>query len=135
MKRAALLAVVLCGCGVDQSSSSTVSKTSQALHCDSEPTLNTNGTATKLSCPFEQQLANIKTNGSSLSAGLHSQGQPVAVSASMQCGDWVMGTDANGVQVFVSTLDGTVRSHGAVHAGFATSVLPTQLQLPISLQP
>jgi len=124
-------------CGVDQpANSSAASKTSQALHCGTEPTDNGNGTATVLGCPFEQQLLNIRANGTAVPSGhLLSQGQSVAFTSDFQCGEWVMGTDAQGAQVFVSTADGTVRSHGAVHPGFPSTVLPAQLQQPVTLAP
>jgi len=104
------------------------------LHCDTEPIDNGNGTSTQLSCPFEQQLWNIRANGTAVSSGqLLSQGQAVAFTSSAVCGDWVMGADSGGVLVFISTVTGTVRSHGTVHSGFPVTILPPQLALPVTL--
>lgn len=105
------------------------------LHCDTEPIDNGNGTTTSIACPYEQQRHNLDANGSALSSGrLFSAGQPVAFTSSVKCGVWLLGTDSSGVEVFVSTADGTVRSHGAVHSGYPLTVLPGTLAAPVELR-
>jgi hypothetical protein len=134
MNKLLLLAVLACGCGVgavDQTP--TKASTSQALKCDSEPIDNGNGVATAISCAFEQQWQNINAHGTKLGQplALTAAGSPLGVTATNECGTWVLGTDAQGVTVFVNKTDGEVRSHGQLHPGFATTSLPSVVSLPV----
>jgi len=149
MKRLALGCLLLAGCGVEpartlDSNADPIALEQyhpmgqvplSTLHCSTEPTDNGNGTSTYAACPFEQQLHNIEANGTVSSEQLLAGGQPVALTASKTCLQWVMGTDSSGATVFVSTSTGAVLSHGLVHAGYPVSVLPAQLSLPLTAQP
>ena len=123
------------GCGGAPAEHSTAS-TSSALTCGSEPHANGDGTVTMVGCAWEQQYANILAHGSALPPGesvIGSDGT-MAASATRTCGDWIQGSDPLGVVVFVNRTTGEVRSHGSVHAGFATSSLQGGLPAPVSVR-
>jgi len=123
------------GCGGAPAEHSTAS-TSSALTCGSEPHANGDGTVTMVGCAWEQQYANILAHGSALPPGesvIGSDGT-MAASATRTCGDWIQGSDPSGVVVFVNRTTGEVRSHGSVHAGFATSSLQGGLPAPVAVR-
>jgi hypothetical protein len=134
--RAALTVAVLlamsCGLG-SEPVSSTPAKSTSALACDAEPRQNADGTVTTLSCAFEQQYQNIMAHGTVLKTpvAVRAGGAAINVTATSECGAWLLGTDEDGVMVFIDSTHGTVRSHGQVHPGYATSKLPETLALPI----
>jgi len=123
------------GCGGAPAGQSPAS-TSAALTCGAEPHANGDGTVTMAGCAWEQQYANIQAHGSALPSGesvIGSDGT-TAASATRTCGDWVQGSDPSGVVVFVNRTTGEVRSHGSVHAGFATSSLQGGLPAPVAVR-
>jgi hypothetical protein len=98
----------------------------QILATDTSP-------ATVESCPFIQQDHNIRTNGSALAEVTpyyDASGNQVG-QFTHACERWLLGNDANGVEIFVDRLSGDVVSHGLVHPGEPTSTLSTPLLLPI----
>jgi hypothetical protein len=126
--------VLFLGCGAGSTEHSTA-MTPSALTCGSEPHANGDGTVTAAGCGWEQQYANILAHGSALPAGeAVVTGGVTAASAIQSCGDWILGADPSGVVVFVNRSTGEVRSHGSVHAGYATSSLPSWLAGPISVR-
>jgi hypothetical protein len=123
-----LLTLLGCASGEPETAS-----TSQAVTCGSEPTDLGNGIFMSVACSWEQQYSNIQAHGVRLSgARLSANGSDPGVTVSIQCNEWLLVTDANNVNAFVSTLDGSVLSHGMVHPGAAMSNLPTTLPLPIA---
>jgi hypothetical protein len=132
----ALLVMALMACGVDSATPVPTTQTSTAPLCGSEPQDNGDGTTTAIGCPFEQQWENITHHGVRLATVEHlkAAGASEGVSVTNSCSTWMLGTDINNVTVFVNTTTGEVRSHGQVHPGMETSVLPTTLPLPITAQ-
>ena len=131
MRRWVLIAVLpWFGCGPDVTPAASQQ---QPLRCGSEPAVDGNGLATSVGCAFEQQADNFFHFGTRSTGTLAASGMARA-SVEATCGTWVQGTDADGVTVFVDTASGAVRSHGAFHAGFATSALPQTLSLPLTIQ-
>ena len=123
-----------CGMGTNVTASTPTDTSQSALACSDQPRINADGTATSIGCAFEQQWENVTHHGTKLAAPteLVAGGNSTAVQVSYRCGDWLMGEDGSGVTIFVNSVDGTVRSHGALHPGFPVSALGQALTLPIT---
>jgi len=126
-------AMSVTGCAADTQRD--VAATSAQL-CGAEPIEVGDRVAGTLACPFEQQYHNIVVNGEALKAPEHlvSESSQPGVMVTHRCNEWLLGTDTNGVAVFINVDDGSVLSHGLFHSGQATSTVPTKLPLPISLR-
>jgi hypothetical protein len=133
-----LLAALLATVGCSNSTPSGSVGMSANPQCGDQAQLNGDGTATALSCAFEQQVSNIQRNGYALSGTLVDAAGTQAAQMTMGCGSYMMGTDPSGTTVIVNAEPsdshyGEVRSHGAFHAGYATTTLPAQLKTPLHL--
>jgi hypothetical protein len=130
-----LASCLLFGCGEDVSQKQ--SSTSDAILCDDSPVAPGEHVSVSHGCAFEQQLINISKFGTPVSgkAQVTAGAQATGVAATASCKTWVLGTDAQGVQVIVNTSTGEVRSHGMFHQGAPSSTLPASLALPVQLTP
>lgn len=90
---------------------------------------------TTVACPFEQQVRNINLYGDELPARelFDADGHDLGF-VTNECDTFWLGKDGEGVSIIVDSGSGRVLSHGMIHPSQATSLLPAQLEMPLTLQ-
>ena len=87
------------------------------------------------SCPWVQQADNITKYGDSQNDRVIFDGAGSFVAnVASTCDKWAVATDAQGVTVILERTNGTVISHGTIHAGQPVSALPAHLTLPLHFE-
>ena len=126
-----LIVLAASGCGATDDAEPKT-RTSLAALCAGAPHDNGDGTVTLQGCAFEQQLINIGKYGHAVSSGtlFDADGNTLAT-VTESCDTWWRGTDGDGTDVIVDGANGSVRSHGLVHAGQITSRLPAIVKTPL----
>jgi hypothetical protein len=94
------------------------------------------GYAVAEECPFVQQMTNISTYGDALPSGsVLADGHGVAsANVSHTCDAWMLGTDADGVDVIIHRDQGKIFAHGNIHPGQVLSKVHSPLALPVSVK-
>jgi hypothetical protein len=124
------LALAMASCGASGESNEPTEAELAAL-CAGAPRQNADGSVTTLACAFEQQLNNMQTYGRALTPHpLYDADGMSLATVSMACDAWLAGSDAEGVTVTINTSTGKILSHGMLHPGQATSLLPATGKLP-----
>lgn len=87
-------------------------------------------------CPFVQQLTNISNYGAALPSGstLSDGHGVVTANVTHSCDAWVLGTDADGLDVIIHRDQGKIFAHGNLHPGQPLSKVHSPLALPVSLK-
>jgi hypothetical protein len=87
-------------------------------------------------CPFVQQLTNISNYGAALPSGsVLSDGHGVVTATvSHSCDAWMLGTDADGVDVIIHRDQGKIFAHGNLHPGQPLSKVHSPLALPLTVK-
>jgi hypothetical protein len=123
-----------CGASDDEGESDEVSvgNTAEAL-CAGGGLRRSEYIVTSIACPFEQQLANIVRYGEEMTPTTFYDASNRQIGAmTYSCDVWWRGTDPDGVDIVVNSVSGLVRSHGLVHPGQLTSLLPEYVEGPFS---